>query len=81
LEEVLKTRLGMYRSDDNEPLRRSRDPLFQHRAEDALSAAPTIGIGSRLAAAIGASRVEELIEQARSGALTNAAGIRAVLRD
>ena len=68
LEETVKVHLGMYRSSAT-PLRRSKDPLYKHKEKHALALGPTVAMGSRLQEAIGKSRMNELIEQGRSGEL------------
>lgn len=68
LEETSKVHMGMYRRSTT-PLRRSKDPLYKHGQKHLLALGPTLAMGSRLQAAIGESRMNELIELGRSGGL------------
>ena len=68
LEETVKVHLGMFRRSAT-PLKRSKDPLYKHKEKHALALGPTVAMGSRLQNAIGESRLNELIEQGRSGEL------------
>lgn len=68
LEETAKVHLGMYRRSST-PLQRSKDTLYKHQQKHALALGPTISMGSRLQAAIGEKRMNELIEQGRTGGL------------
>ena len=51
------------------PLKRSKDPLYKHDQKHLLALGPTVAMGSRLQAAIGETRMNELIELGRSGGL------------
>lgn len=68
LEETVKVHLGMYRRSTT-LLKRSKDPLYKHKVKHALALGPTVAMGSRLQKAIGESRMNELLEQGRSGEL------------
>ncbi len=66
LEETAKVHMGMYRRSAN-AVKRSQDPLFSHEQKHRIAVGPTVAMGSRLQAAIGEARMNELIELARSG--------------
>ena len=66
LEETAKVHMGMYRRSAA-PVKRSKDPLFNHEQKHRIALGPTVAMGSRLQAAIGEARMNELIELARSG--------------
>lgn len=68
LEETAKVHIGLYRRSSL-PIKRSKDPLYKHAEKHRLAAAPTVAMGSRLQAAIGESRMHELLELARNGGL------------
>ena len=68
LEETSKVHLGMFRKSAA-PLKRSKDPLYKHDQKHLLALGPTVAMGSRLQAAIGETRMNELIELGRSGGL------------
>jgi AbiV family abortive infection protein len=68
LEETAKVHLGMYRRSD-EAVSRGRDPLHQHKEKHLIAAAPTILMGSRLQAAIGEERAQQITMLARSAGL------------
>ena len=70
LEEISKVHVGMFRRSPL-PVKRSRDPLYRHDEKHRLAAAPSIAMGSRLQAAIGEARMNELIGLARSGGLVH----------
>lgn len=67
IEETAKIHIGMFRG--GEPAKRSKDPLFSHKDKHRLASAPTIAMGSRLNAAVGETRVHELLDAARKGHL------------
>jgi AbiV family abortive infection protein len=66
LEETAKVHLGSYRRSTAD-VKRSDDPLFNHKKKHLLALGPTVPMGSRLQAVIGEARMDELIELARSG--------------
>ena len=68
LEETSKVHMGTYRRATS-PVKRSRDPLYNHSQKHLLAFGSTVAMGSRLQAAIGESRMNELIELGRGGGL------------
>lgn len=70
LEEIAKIHVGMYRRA-LQPAKRSKDPLYNHKSKHFLVASPTVSMGSRLQEAVGESRMNELLESARSGELVD----------
>lgn len=70
LEEIAKIHIGIYRKS-SEPIKRRKDPLYNHKDKHHIAASPTIAMGARLQAAIGEERMHELIQSARLGQLVD----------
>ena len=66
LEETAKVHVGMYRSA-GQPIPRGKDPMYKHGKKHLLALGPTVAMGSRLQSAIGETRMNQLIQQAREG--------------
>lgn len=66
LEETSKAHIGMYRNSAAAP-KRSKDHLYSHKKKHYLAAAPTVSMGSRLGQAIGDERVQQLVDESRTG--------------
>ena len=68
IEETAKVHVGSFRRS-TAPLARRKDPLYKHAEKHKLALGPTVAMGSRLQAAIGADRMRELIERGHAGDL------------
>lgn len=68
LEEIAKIQVSMYRRSGVD-VKRSKDPLYNHKHKHHVAAAPTVAMGSRLQKAIGEDRMYALLDEARSGKL------------
>ncbi|MET4489461.1 AbiV family abortive infection protein [Bradyrhizobium sp. LA7.1] len=68
LEETGKVHIGTFRRSTT-PVARRKDPLFGHAEKHKLALGPTVGMGSRLQAAIGEDRMRELMELGQAGGL------------
>lgn len=68
LEETAKVHIGMFRRSNIE-VKRSKDPLYNHKEKHRIAGSPTVAMGERLQAAIGDDRLRELLEVMRAGGL------------
>jgi AbiV family abortive infection protein len=68
LEEIAKIEVCIYRGfHDREISKRSKDPLFIHKAKHFMSANPIILIGNRLKKSIGEKRINEIFIDLQDG--------------
>lgn len=68
IEETAKTHIGSFRNSAD-AVKRSKDPLYQHREKHKIALSPTVLMGERLVKALGEERLSVLVELARNGQL------------